>query len=510
MPYESLLVAVLALPFVGSCLAALFEANARNAEAWLAGAVALTCLALLAAGYPRITDGGVIRHTVEWVPELGLEFSLRLDGFAWMFAMLVTGIGFLVVLYARYYMSPADPVPRFFSFLLAFMGAMLGIVLSGNLIQLVFFWELTSLFSFLLIGYWHQNAQARDGARMALTVTSAGGLCLFAGVLVVGHIVGSYDLDRVLASGEVDPLASPLRSGPDPRPARRAHEERAVPVPFLAAARHGGADARLGLPAFGHHGEGRRLPADPAVAGAGRDRRMAVARGLGRPDHLHPRRLHRRVPAGPEGPAGLLDDQPSRADHAADRARHPARPGRRDLPHHEPRDLQGVAVHGRRHHRSRNRHARHPAPERPVAVHADHGDAGHGRRRRHGGRSAAERIPVQGDVLRRDHRDPRQLARRSGASLHRHPGQHVHGRLFAALHPRRVLRPRSDRPAAHAARAAVPDAAAGRAPRAGLPRRRHRARRDGRPGSRHGGACGPRPGDPRLQPRVWHGFTPDS
>ena len=92
--------------------------------------------------------------------------------------MLVTGIGFLVVLYARYYMSPADPVPRFFSFLLAFMGAMLGIVLSGNLIQLVFFWELTSLFSFLLIGYWHHNAHARDGARMALIVTSAGGLCL--------------------------------------------------------------------------------------------------------------------------------------------------------------------------------------------------------------------------------------------------------------------------------------------------------------------------------------------
>ena len=65
-------------------------------------------------------------------------------------------------------MSPDDPVPRFFSFLLAFMGSMLGMVLSGNLIQLVFFWELTSLFSFLLIGYWHHNASARDGARMAL------------------------------------------------------------------------------------------------------------------------------------------------------------------------------------------------------------------------------------------------------------------------------------------------------------------------------------------------------
>ena len=203
MPYESLLIVVLALPFVGSCFAALLPTNARNAEAWLSGTVALVSLAVLAAGYPHVIDRGVIRYTVEWVPDLGLEFTLRMDGFAWMFAMLVTGIGFLVVLYARYYMSPTDPVPRFFSFLLAFMGAMLGIALSGNLIQLVFFWELTSLFSFFLIGYWHQNAQAREGARMALTITSAGGLCLFAGVLVIGHIVGSYDLDRVLASGEV-------------------------------------------------------------------------------------------------------------------------------------------------------------------------------------------------------------------------------------------------------------------------------------------------------------------
>ena len=163
--------------------------------------VAVVALALVIATYPRVTNGGIVQYNAAWVPELGLEFNLRMDGFAWLMATLITGIGLLVVLYARYYMSPADPVPRFFSFLLAFMGAMLGIVLSGNLIQLVFFWELTSLFSFLLIGYWHQTAQARDGARMALTITASGGLCLFAGVLILGHIVGSYDLDRVLASG---------------------------------------------------------------------------------------------------------------------------------------------------------------------------------------------------------------------------------------------------------------------------------------------------------------------
>src|SRR5690606_5338273 len=86
------------------------------------------------------------------------------------------------------------------SFLLAFMGAMLGVVLSGNLIQLVMFWELTSLSSFMLIGYWHHRADARRGARMAFTVTASGGLCLLAGVLMLGHIIGSYDLDVVFSS----------------------------------------------------------------------------------------------------------------------------------------------------------------------------------------------------------------------------------------------------------------------------------------------------------------------
>src|SRR5690606_10380338 len=85
----------------------------------------------------------------------------------------------------------------------AFMGSMLGLVLSGNLIQLAFFWELTSVFSFLLIGYWHHNQSARDGARMSLIITSAGGVCLLLGCLVLGRIGGSYDVDRLLAAGDL-------------------------------------------------------------------------------------------------------------------------------------------------------------------------------------------------------------------------------------------------------------------------------------------------------------------
>ena len=196
------LIVLLLLPFLGSCLAALLPHNARNTESLLAGLVALVGTIQVALLYPQIAHGGVIREEFMWLPSLGLNFVLRMDGFAWLFSMLVLGIGTLVSLYARYYMSPDDPVPRFFAFFLAFMGAMLGLVISGNLIQIVFFWELTSLFSFLLIGYWHHRADARRGAYMALMVTGAGGLCLLAGVMLLGHIVGSYDLDLVLAAGD--------------------------------------------------------------------------------------------------------------------------------------------------------------------------------------------------------------------------------------------------------------------------------------------------------------------
>jgi multicomponent K+:H+ antiporter subunit A len=202
MAVGTILACLLILPFAGCLVVAFVPANGRNAEAWLAGAIAAVCLVLACISYPAIAAGGVVRISVEWLPSLGVNVMLRMDGFAWLFAVLVTGIGFLVVLYARYYMSPADPLARFFSLLLGFMGAMLGIALSGNLIQIVFFWELTSLFSFLLIGYWNHAARSRDGARMALIVTASGGLCLLAGVLILGHIVGSYDLDVVLAAGE--------------------------------------------------------------------------------------------------------------------------------------------------------------------------------------------------------------------------------------------------------------------------------------------------------------------
>lgn len=108
------LVLIVFLPFLGSLCAAFLPANARNAEAWLAGAVALAATVITISLYPQVAADGVLRLNLPWAPALGLDISLRMDGFAWLFALLVTGMGTLVVIYARYYMSPADPVPRFF------------------------------------------------------------------------------------------------------------------------------------------------------------------------------------------------------------------------------------------------------------------------------------------------------------------------------------------------------------------------------------------------------------
>jgi len=201
MPIETILTLIVGLPFAASVIAVAIPARARNAAAWLGGIVSGICFLLTLILFPSVMDGGVTEMTIAWMPSAGLDIVIRMDGLAWLFCVLVTFIGLLIVLYARYYMSPKDPVSRFYGLLLAFMGAMLGLVTAGNIIQLAVFWEVTSLVSFLLIGYWYHRSDARDGARMALIVTGTGGLALFVAMMLIGHIVGSYDLGVVLASG---------------------------------------------------------------------------------------------------------------------------------------------------------------------------------------------------------------------------------------------------------------------------------------------------------------------
>ncbi len=196
------------LPWLAVPAFGLTSRGHRGLAPWLAAAVDLAALALLVGLAPAVFDGAVLEWSIPWVPQLGLNLSFRLDGLSFLFAFLILAIGLLVILYARYYLSDEARLDRFFALLMLFMGAMLGVVLSANLLLLFVFWELTSLSSFLLVGYWSHKAGARDGARIALAVTGSGGLALLAGIVLLGHVVGSFELAQVLAAGE-QVIASP-------------------------------------------------------------------------------------------------------------------------------------------------------------------------------------------------------------------------------------------------------------------------------------------------------------
>jgi multicomponent K+:H+ antiporter subunit A len=171
--------------------------------AWLAAAVTFAALLLLAVLAPAVFEGRVLLTHLDWVPDIGLNIGFRLDGLALMFALLITVIGILVILYAAYYLGPADPPGKFYAQMMLFMAGMLGVVLADNLLMMVVFWELTSVSSFLLVGYWGHRADARAGARMALAVTGGGGLAMLAGIVLLGQIGGSYELHVLLDRGDV-------------------------------------------------------------------------------------------------------------------------------------------------------------------------------------------------------------------------------------------------------------------------------------------------------------------
>ena len=134
-----------------------------------------------------------------WAPSLGLSLSFHLDGLGLLFALLITGIGTLVVLYASAYLANHPQAGRFYASLFAFMGSMLGVALSDNILTLFVFWELTGFTSFLLIGFEHDRADARSAALQALIVTGAGGLALLAAGVLLVDISGTASLSMMVA-----------------------------------------------------------------------------------------------------------------------------------------------------------------------------------------------------------------------------------------------------------------------------------------------------------------------
>lgn len=194
---------VVALPFLGALLPGLMNQAGRQACAGVTFTITLAALVGLLTNAPAVLSGEVVQTGVDWLPALGLNVNLMLDGLGFFFACLILGIGLLIIAYARFYLAREDHMGEFFTYLLLFQGAMVGIVLSDNILLLLIFWELTSLSSFLLIGYWKHLPEGRQGARMALTVTGMGGLAMIGGMLILGQIAGSYDLSVILQNREL-------------------------------------------------------------------------------------------------------------------------------------------------------------------------------------------------------------------------------------------------------------------------------------------------------------------
>ncbi|WP_180064908.1 monovalent cation/H+ antiporter subunit A [Acinetobacter sp. YH16037] len=195
----SVLPIIILLPLIlGTTLVSWLKQFSRGVTALGAIGVSLSSLVLLLSQAPDVFNGKTIIQTWPWLTQVGIDFSFRLDALGLLFSLLITGIGTLIYIYAYYYLSPKNSLSKLYVLLMLFMAAMLGISLSNNLILLLIFWELTSISSFLLVGYWSNYDAAQRGSRMALTITGMGGLCMLGGFVLLAQITGTYQIDQIL------------------------------------------------------------------------------------------------------------------------------------------------------------------------------------------------------------------------------------------------------------------------------------------------------------------------
>lgn len=180
---------------------------------WLLALLPIAIFAGLLSLHRPIAGGAVIQGQIPWAPSLGVALSWQIDGLSLLFALLISGVGALVLIYASGYLADDAYLGRFYLYLLGFMIAMLGLVISANLLTLFIFWELTSITSYLLIGYKHRYESARAAALQALLVTGGGGLAMMAGILLLGQVGGSLEMGALVEQRSViqaSPLYAPI------------------------------------------------------------------------------------------------------------------------------------------------------------------------------------------------------------------------------------------------------------------------------------------------------------
>lgn len=184
-------------PFVAALLAPLVQRAARPFAGWVLALVPAGLFLLLLTMVEPVISTGAISARIGWIPTYGLDLSFVVDGLSLTFALTISGIGTLIVLYSGAYLKGHPQLGRFFAFLLAFMGAMLGLVLADNMLALFMFWELTSVTSFLLIGFDHTRQASRRGAIQALVITNIGGMGLLVGAILVHQLTGVWDMSAL-------------------------------------------------------------------------------------------------------------------------------------------------------------------------------------------------------------------------------------------------------------------------------------------------------------------------
>jgi multicomponent Na+:H+ antiporter subunit A len=196
--------AAVLLPFLAAFFIPLLYRGVKQVHlGWFVLLVPILLFGYFLTFIQGVMQGVHTLKTFEWIPSLGVNVTFYIDGLGLFFALLITGIGSLVVLYSIYYLSKAEKLGHFYVYLLLFMGAMLGVVLSDNLFVLYTFWELTSISSFLLIGYWYQREKSTSGALKSMMITVFGGLAMLGGFILMADITGTASIRGIIENGEM-------------------------------------------------------------------------------------------------------------------------------------------------------------------------------------------------------------------------------------------------------------------------------------------------------------------
>lgn len=187
------------IPFLAALFIPFLHKRIKNIHTgWFVTIVPIVLFGYFLTHFSPVWRGEPVFETISWVPSLGIDISFFVDGLGLLFSLLITGIGSLIVLYSIYYLDKSEQLGHFYVYLLLFMGAMLGIVLSDNIFVLYVFWELTSLSSFLLIGYWHHRERSRYGAQKSMLITVFGGLAMLGGFVLLYSVTGTASIRGII------------------------------------------------------------------------------------------------------------------------------------------------------------------------------------------------------------------------------------------------------------------------------------------------------------------------